>query len=117
MSSDQSDIANNNESGTTTITATNSKTFPRSPLDYGSSLLGAGSPSFEPRLSFKRYLFSYLAIKLISFCRAREIQQQEGVPANFWSNSMGNSSNSSPSKTPAEPTIPEGNQPFIPLRV
>jgi hypothetical protein len=112
MSSDQSDITNNNESGTTTTTATNSKAFPRNPLDYGSSLFGAGSPSFEPRLS-RRYFFSFLAIKLISFRRAREIQQQEGVPANFWSNSMGNSSKSSPNKTPAEPTIPEGNQPLL----
>jgi hypothetical protein len=30
------------------------KGFPRSPLDYGSSLLGAGSPSYESRLPFKR---------------------------------------------------------------
>jgi hypothetical protein len=43
--------------------------------------------------------------------RAREIQQQEGVPTIFWSSSIG-SSNSSPSKTPAEPTIPEGNASF-----
>ena len=45
-------------------------------------------------------------------CRAREIQQQEGVPAIFWSNSIG-SSNSSPSKTPVEPTIPEGSSAFF----
>src|SRR5271169_4752569 len=106
MSSDKSDIAK--ESGGSGTTTSTSKGFPRSPLEYGSSLLGAGSPSFESRLPFKRYekilYSSYLAIPLTTFplCRAREIQQQEGVPAIFWSNSIG-SSNSSPSKTPAEP--------------
>jgi hypothetical protein len=44
----------------------------------------------------------------------REIQQQEGVSALFWSTSLGNSANSSPSKTPAEPLIPEGTKP-VPL--
>ena len=37
--------------------------------------------------------------------RAREIQQQEGVPSIFWSSPI-STANSSPNK---EPTIPEGN--------
>ena len=111
MSSDKSDIAK--ESGGAGTTTSASKGFPRAPLEYGSSLLGAGSPSFESRLSFKRYEKNFSpplsrnSANDFPVCRAREIQQQEGVPANYWSNPIG-SSNSSPSKTPAEPTIPEG---------
>lgn len=87
-----------------------SKAFARSPLEYGSSLLGAGSPSYESRLPYKRYGPPYLAYAL-TLCgnRAREIQQQEGVPAMFWSSSIGSSNSSPGAKTPVEPSIPEGN--------
>ena len=46
--------------------------------------------------------------------RTREIQKQEGVSSLFWSTSIGTSSSSSPSKTPAEPAIPEGNSSHVP---
>ena len=107
MSSDQGDIVKDNNATTGGSVGT-SKAFPRNPLEYGSNLLGAGSPSYEARISFKRYVFllAFPEQFLLTFYRAREIQQQEGVPAIFWS--IGGSSNSSPSKSPAEPTIPEG---------
>jgi hypothetical protein len=52
MSSDQSDIVK--EMGGIGGNGGGAKGFPRSPLDYGSGLLGAGSPSYESRLPFKR---------------------------------------------------------------
>ena len=128
MSSDQSDInakEGGNGNGSSGTPVGSSKAFPRSLLDFGSSLLGAGSPSFESRLSYKRYVCMFISLRpfrcptlfpSLLLCiekfdflmiSAREIQQQEGVPAIFWSSSIGSSS-SSPSKTPAEPMLPEG---------
>src|SRR5579859_5226525 len=53
MSSDQSDPQKDIPTTNSNGNGTPAKPFVRTPLDY--NLLGAGSPSYEARLSFKRY--------------------------------------------------------------
>ena len=57
---DQGDLAKDNGNGGNGNGGGTSKAFPRNPLEYGPSLLGAGSPSYEPRISFKRYFLCSL---------------------------------------------------------
>src|SRR5579862_6394921 len=61
MSSDQADLAKDTANGGGK--GGPPKPFPRSPLEYGSSLLGAGSPSYEARISFKRFHFLPFALE------------------------------------------------------